>query len=933
MVEPELDSQRHDYLGWNTPPIESLTRWLTSKYTSGTNFDLSHLIIVLPAAKAVKSLLARLIDHCQTEALLFFPPTAVTLGHLPELLYTARPTASTSLQALLWTDVARKAGLNNSLERVFPSAPQSEDFASWHAIGETLATLHTELAGELQNFQSVVEYCEHANHADEVLRWKQLTALQREYLDKVDRLGFWDIQTARLIAVKQSECSTDKSIIVAGCVDINQTIQGMLKEVAHKLTVLTFAPDSESDKFQDNGALKTDAWQEHAVDLPTHQLTMVESPHAQALACANVVAQYSATGSTQQDFVISCPDINDEPYILRLFDRQSTPVNPIRGRSLRDNIVVTTLRLLGDYVRTKNYQSFSSLLRLPDIQQYLCENGIGGDLISLSDDFHEMHLPTHSGRVLGLKGKYESLSDALQALDFLISPLTSGTPRLSNWCDAILETLNCVYGQQLVEANNPQDTAALCGTRAIAQALNDLGGADRSFRTECNVNECIDLTIELANKQFETNRRGAGVTITGWLDVVWGDQPNVLITGFNEGTIPSSITSDPFLPNSLRSALGLVDNAKRFARDAYTTTLLVNSRAAVTFFCKRTDVAGLPLWPSRLALPGNAQQVAQTLIEFSAGSSTTQLESAVYHVATVPSDVINIPFLAENRTEFTVTEFRDYLSCPTRYYLKHVLKISSVNDHSRELSAMAFGNLLHDILNEFGKSELNRSSDEDAIYAYLESHLQIKADKSYGKYSYGVIPIQLSQLRNRLFAFSRWQAAWISDGWEMVETEFQCNPGVSISGEHPNLVVHGRIDRIDYHAASSCWAIFDYKSSESCHRPEQIHNCNAPPFWKDLQLPLYRHLAKTITGIAQTRLGYINICADLKTIGAYFADWDSAQLKDADRVAVDVMKSINSNHFGINNDTKPMFFSEFSYLLGDTALDNPTHSIEKDPSK
>jgi ATP-dependent helicase/nuclease subunit B len=933
MVQPELNNQRRVFLGWNTPPIESLTRWLTSKYTRGPNLDLSDVIIVLPAAAAVKSLLARLIDHCQAEHLLFFPPTAVTLGHLPEYLYTTRPTASPSLQALLWTDVARKASLNNSLERVFPTAPRYEEFGPWHVIGETLATLHTELAGDLQNFQSVVEYCEQAGHAGEVVRWQQLADLQRAYLDEVDRLGFWDIQTARLIAVKQSECSTDKSIIVAGCVDINQTIQGMLKDVVDKLTILTFAPESESDKFQENGALMTDAWQEHAVDLSLHQLTTVDSPNAQALSCANIVAELAATGSTQQDFVIACPDANDEPYILRLFDRQSTPVNPLRGRSLRDNIVITTLRLLGEYVQTNNYQSFASLLRLPDIQQYLIENGVVGDLISLSDDFHEKHLPRHSLRLRGLKGKYESLSAALQTLDLLVLPLSSGTPRLSNWCNAISKTLNGVYGQRLVEVNNPEDSATLCGTRAIAQALGDLADADRSFKMECTVNECIDLTLELAAKQFENIRRGAGITITGWLDVVWGDQANVLITGFNEGTIPSSITSDPFLPNSLRASLGLVDNARRFARDAYTTTLLINSRTAVTFFSKRTDASGMPLWPSRIALTGSALQIAQTLIEFSAGSSKCLPISAVYDVASIPSSAINIPFSKENRTEFTVTEFKDYLSCPKRYYLKHILKISSMTDHSRELSAMAFGDLLHDTLNDFGMSEFNRSKDESVIYKYLESQLQANVDHIYGEYSYGIIPIQISQLQNRLLAFSRWQAAWISEGWEMVETEFNCNPGVPISADHPNFVVRGRIDRIDYHANSSSWAIFDYKSSESSHRPEQVHNCSNAPYWKDLQLPLYRHLAKTITGNGKTSLGYINISNDLKTIGGYFADWDSEQLKAADLVALDVMKSINSNHFEMNNNTTPMFFSEYSYLLGDTALDHPTHSIEREPSK
>jgi hypothetical protein len=71
----------------------------------------------------------------------------------------------------------------------------------------------------------------------------------------------------------------------------------------------------------------------------------------------------------------------------------------------------------------------------------------------------------------------------------------------------------------------------------------------------------------------------------------------------------------------------------------------------------------------------------------------------------------------------------------------------------------------------------------------------------------------------------------------------------------------------------------------------------------------------------------------LQTIGAYFADWDSDQLVAADVVALNVMQAINANHFEMRNDTKPKFFSEFSYLLGDTALDIPVHNIESGRSE
>ncbi len=924
-----MKNQTHVYLGWDASPIDSLTSWLTSQYTQNNELDLSDTIIVLPAATAVKSLLTRLIAHCQTQGLLFFPPTAVTLGRLPEYLYKVKPTASDSLQAMLWAGVARKAAVNNALHCVFPTPPHSDHFAPWHAIGETLAKLHTQLAGNQRNFESVVKYCEESGHATEVKRWQQLQALQQSYHAELDRLGFWDIQTARMIAVQKSECSTDKDIIVAGCVDINRTMQGMLNDVSDNLTVLTFAPESESTRFQDNGALNVPEWHDQPIDISSNQLTMVESPNAQAVACAAAIAEDSTAGATQQDFVIACPDVNDEPYILRLFERQSTPVNPLHGRSLHGNIVVSTLRLLGDFIESNSYQSFSSLLRLPDIQQYLIDAGIVDDLISMSDDFHETHLPSHTGRLRGEPGKFANLAAALQALDDLVLPLSSGSERISHWCGVILEVLNSIYGQRLVEKNHPPDSAVLCGTRAIAQSLSELADTDDSVLMECNVIECIDLALQLASTQFEPIQSTGGITVTGWLDVVWGEQSHVLVTGFNDGTIPSSITSDLFLPNSLRTALGLVDNARRFARDAYTTTLLIHSRATVTFYCKKTDAAGMPLWPSRIALTGDPQHVAERLNDFSNVASRTTSISPVYNVSPNPAAPLEMEFAKIGKSDFTVTEFKDYLNCPTRYYLKHILKIRSASDNSHELSAFAFGNLVHHTLNDFGLSDLRDSTDGDVIYSYLESRLRARAEKLYDEYSFGVIQVQLAQLLERLRAFSNWQAAWIADGWEIIETEYNCSP-MPLSLDHPNLTIRGRIDRIDYHAETSRWSIFDYKSSEACNLPKQIHNCTDVPYWKDLQLPLYRHLAKSITGTTKVGLGYINICNDSKTIGAYFAGWDQGQLETADLVALNVMQAINANQFELRSDTTPNFLSEFSYLLGDNALDKPAHNIESE---
>ena len=64
------------------------------------------------------------------------------------------------------------------------------------------------------------------------------------------------------------------------------------------------------------------------------------------------------------------------------------------------------------------------------------------------------------------------------------------------------------------------------------------------------------------------------VEVLGWLELHLDDAPALVITGCNEGFLPTAVSSDPFLPEGLRRRLGLPDNARRYARDAYAPTCL-----------------------------------------------------------------------------------------------------------------------------------------------------------------------------------------------------------------------------------------------------------------------------------------------------------------------------------------------------------------------
>ena len=100
-------------------------------------------------------------------------------------------------------------------------------------------------------------------------------------------------------------------------------------------------------------------------------------------------------------------------------------------------------------------------------------------------------------------------------------------------------------------------------------------------------------------------------------------------------------------------------------------------------------------------------------------------------------------------------------------------------------------------------------------------------------------------------------------------------------GKAPLLT--GRMDRIDVHEQTGQCVILDYKSSDAGDGPEQVHRRSGR--WVDLQLPLYRHLARGMGLEGPLQLGYILLPRDTAKTGFAIAEWGEVQLAEADEVA------------------------------------------------
>ncbi|MCC7204770.1 MAG: PD-(D/E)XK nuclease family protein, partial [Phycisphaeraceae bacterium] len=251
-----------------------------------------------------------------------------------------------------------------------------------------------------------------------------------------------------------------------------------------------------------------------------------------------------------------------------------------------------------------------------------------------------------------------------------------------------------------------------------------------------------------------------------------------------------------------------------------------------------------------------------------------------------------------------VTALRDYLACPYRFYLKYIEELEPFTEGPAELDAMSFGNLAHEVLAEFGREQdLSASTQSRAIEAFLHDRLDRTVERHYGPKPPAAVRLQQEQLRHRLSVLAERQAERAAAGWRILPAAIEADAEKSWTIEGSPLTIRGRIDRIDVHPEHGC-CILDYKTSDRGQTPEQTHHKGqgAQRQWTDLQLPLYRELARPILaanklGGASVSLGYVRLPKKTADIGFRTAGWSTQDVDEAVDRAREVMTLIRRGVF------------------------------------
>ncbi|MBU0754657.1 MAG: PD-(D/E)XK nuclease family protein [Planctomycetes bacterium] len=906
------------FLDWTQPGLVTAARYLIQTRNDPSPINLSGMVVAVPGSRAGRRLLEILVQEAEHEKIPLIPPEIVTLGRLPELLYRAgKPFAGDLVQDLAWAEALSTVG-QEQLKTITSALPESNRIEAWLELGRMVRNLHQELAAEGLDFSDVASQGVQVRTFPEAPRWQSLARIQRSYLNILNGLGLWDLQSARRHAIENRECHTGRDLVLLGTVDLNGQQRRMLDQVQDRVTVLVLAPEALKHRFDSLGCLLPEMWIHEPIEIDMKQVQQADGPAEQAALAVQAIADLEGNYSTEE-ISLGVPDEEVAPYLKQVLDENRISTRYAGGMPLRRSGPYRCLSAVADHLSAPRFQSFAALVRHPAIQSWLEGSGLNGWLSDL-DRFQTDCLPYTLTRAHAAAATDPApWIPVYDEVKRLLKPLGGNRQPLHLWVEPIFNLIVGLYGQRTYDPAKEADHLIVESFRHLKDELHGFETLPDPLIPRTTGAEALRLLLrQTSNAGLPPLAHKDALELLGWLELPLDDAPVLMVTGFNEGIIPSSINEDPFLPNGLRRVLGLVDNHRRYARDAYALNVLSASKEALTLIMGRRRANGDPLNPSRLLFACHEEEAARRALSFFVPPESNRQETNRYFRLRAGNDRSQLPIprplpLAEEITSMRVTEFRDYLACPYRYYLRHCLDLEGLDDHAEELDGGAFGSLAHAVLSAFGSGGFAASLDPQAIAVDLERILDRLVQRRFGKQVKASVLIQIEQLRLRLRAFAQWQAAWSAKGWRIrfLEISPPKNKAALVVDGRP-MFLRGRIDRIDFHEKTGAWMIFDYKTGNEAKSPEKVH-CNRNG-WVDLQLPLYRHLAKALGLQGDPGLGYIALPKQPEKTDAYIAQWTAADLEDADRTAARVVRNVREEKFWPPESAPSGYFGEYASI-------------------
>lgn len=837
------------------PLLPQLVEHLLASCTA-VPLDLSDVLVIVPTQQAGRRLRQSLAVAAAERGTGVLAPQVAT----PDQLIAPAPgvAAASSADVLsAWAALLQDLDLDR-YRAVFPTDPPRRD-ASWATgLAQQLSSLQNQLGEHGLDFAAVALRVVGTERESD--RWAALSELEQAWKNLLAENDLLVPNEAKLLAVAQNDPHPAITRIILAAVIDPLPLSLQVLERWTELLPVEVVSHGEETLFDSWGRVLPEVAAARTLPLDSRATLRVTRDVKEAAALtASLANEYSSATSS---LAIGALDPRCLNALELAFHSRGLSARDLSGVSLASTglglLAINLLELVND-VRPA---FLAQLLRHPVFAEFATKTKgwatHQAELLVALDCTMNDHLPSDVSALIafaeedaaeptGSTQRLKVSADLASALHWLAHLHDEFKKRSVG--QTLRAALSSMVGKREFAFSEAEDSSRAEELEQLGDILDGFVEVEGRFPTLSNEATAAVLRRMIQNARRFPTHPSNGWDLQGWLELPYEDAPHLVLVGLNEGSVPETITGDSFLPNSLREFLGLRSNTERFRRDQILLENHLRSRAGagrVDLIVPRMSDNGDPLQPSRMLFCCSDDDLvarAKQLFAELPPPRATPPRRAAWKLQPLP---------AEAPKSFSPSKLKAYLACPYRYYLKHILKMEAVEVGKHELSAASFGDFLHRALETLGKDAAMRDAlNSDEIAAYLAQALEEITRRQLGTVDTFALQVQLESGRARLAAAAEVEARERAEGWRIEQSE---EPWTLTLGE---MVINGRIDRIDRNLKTGAYRLIDYKTNDRGKPPEEAHWVKHKPAdlhalpeaifemygdqwrWVDLQLPLY----------------------------------------------------------------------------------------------
>jgi len=339
------------------------------------------------------------------------------------------------------------------------------------------------------------------------------------------------------------------------------------------------------------------------------------------------------------------------------------------------------------------------------------------------------------------------------------------------------------------------------------------------------------LAQQLDEKTFSDRSIESPVLLTSLTSTRWRSFDAVLLLGSDASHLPGTDNGSVWFNNAVRNTLGLPTREVHLAqqRDDLLGLLAMNDTVLATWQANKNGENNLlsPYLEMLRALHQLAYGDDLAESELGTLMEDAQLRAAEFplpELATMPSPAVPHNLIPQR---ISPSGYNSLVACPYQFYARYMLRLNEMDEVSEGVEKRDFGEWVHLILHRFHQQ-----------YPVLVEHEHVELEEALLRISDEVFAPVIEHDYLACAWLLRWQQAIPAyldaqlkseaDGWRYQNGEVSFKLPVA-----DELILHGRIDRVDANADGSA-KVLDYKLVDATRLRNKLKELG-----EDVQLACY----------------------------------------------------------------------------------------------